>query len=178
MNYLSIILLLSAFSVDSERIDFGSNKITTWESINDGVMGGLSEGEIQFENDILKFNGNISLENNGGFASVRSRYRSKDLTDFETVSIRYRSEGQTMGFTLECYRQWYMPDYKVKLPTTNMEWTEVTFYLKDFKEFRLGRYTARVIDEDLLKQVIRLGVITMDKNEGPFQAEIDYIEFN
>jgi hypothetical protein len=37
--------------------------------VNDGVMGGLSQGAIEMtQNDSLLFKGNISLQNNGGFS--------------------------------------------------------------------------------------------------------------
>jgi hypothetical protein len=40
--------------------------------VNDGVMGGLSQGTIEMtQNDSLLFKGNISLQNNGGFSSFR-----------------------------------------------------------------------------------------------------------
>ena len=52
------------FNKDSSRSD--------WRIINDGVMGGESQGKFYIDtegNGI--FEGTISLENNGGFSSVR-----------------------------------------------------------------------------------------------------------
>ena len=42
-----------------------------WRSVNDGVMGGRSSGGMVQAEDALKFTGELSLENNGGFSSVR-----------------------------------------------------------------------------------------------------------
>ena len=43
-----------------------------WWVINDTVMGGRSSSSWQLsEHDIGVFQGSVSLENNGGFASVR-----------------------------------------------------------------------------------------------------------
>jgi hypothetical protein len=43
-----------------------------WFVVNDTVMGGVSTGQVVWEDDALVFTGDLSLDNNGGFASVRS----------------------------------------------------------------------------------------------------------
>jgi len=45
-----------------------------WQTVNDGVMGGRSDGRFKINDEKkMEFFGTLSLENNGGFASVRSR---------------------------------------------------------------------------------------------------------
>ena len=53
--------------------------ISPWRSINDGVMGGVSAGGMRESREGLKFTGTLSLENNGGFSSVR-RMVNRDLS--------------------------------------------------------------------------------------------------
>jgi hypothetical protein len=48
-----------------------------WRAINDGVMGGVSLGEIVAIDNGLRFQGTLSLENNGGFASVRRPFHGE-----------------------------------------------------------------------------------------------------
>ena len=44
------------------------------ETVNDGVMGGRSAGRFKITGDKkMEFSGTLSLENNGGFASVREQ---------------------------------------------------------------------------------------------------------
>ena len=44
-----------------------------WRVVDDGVMGGRSKGNIKVSDDgILTFSGKLSLENNGGFSSLRT----------------------------------------------------------------------------------------------------------
>lgn len=51
-----------------------------WMNVNDGVVGGVSEGEFKItEQKTLEFVGKLSLENNGGFASVRTRPKGLGL---------------------------------------------------------------------------------------------------
>ena len=49
-----------------------AGEVATWTTVNDPVMGGMSTSRVTFGNGGLMFSGNISLENNGGFASARS----------------------------------------------------------------------------------------------------------
>ena len=46
--------------------------VNEWFVVNDTVMGGVSSGQLVWEDDALVFTGDLSLDNNGGFASVRS----------------------------------------------------------------------------------------------------------
>jgi hypothetical protein len=158
-------------------IDFGESKNTSWYSVNDTVMGGRSSGSTSYKEDVLHFQGSVSFDNNGGFASVRSEYGEMDLSKFTNVTIRYRCEGQSLNFSLNYHRQWYLPNYKVVLPSTEMKWKTETFRLDSFKEYRVGRPTGSDINPEVLKRIIRLGIMTNDKKEGPFQAEIDQILF-
>lgn len=47
--------------------------VRLWTSVNDVVMGGVSRSEVtQAQPGIARFSGIVSLENSGGFASVRT----------------------------------------------------------------------------------------------------------
>ncbi len=46
-------------------------EVAGWTTVNDPVMGGMSNSRITYGDGGLVFSGNISLENNGGFASAR-----------------------------------------------------------------------------------------------------------
>ena len=59
---------------DKDRLIFNFNNPEsgkTWVSVNDNVMGGISEGKFKITQEkTLFFYGSLSLENNGGFASI------------------------------------------------------------------------------------------------------------
>ncbi|ULE35599.1 CIA30 family protein [Mycobacterium sp. IDR2000157661] len=58
---------------DVALVDLGdANEVAGWTTVNDPVMGGRSTSTITFGAGGLVFSGDISLENNGGFASARS----------------------------------------------------------------------------------------------------------
>jgi len=73
--------------------DFSKERaIDDWMSINDVVMGGVSTGRLESTgNDTAAFTGVVSLENNGGFASVRSRPRKFDLRGYSGLELRIRA---------------------------------------------------------------------------------------
>ena len=69
------------------------NATGTWTIQNDDVMGGVSEGSVQWKDEGFRWHGHTRLENNGGFSSIRSPWKSFDLTEFDTVRIRCKGTG-------------------------------------------------------------------------------------
>lgn len=172
------LFLLLLTSTAQYNIDFGTSCANCdWFVVLDGVMGGLSEGTVTKTSESIIFKGEISLENNGGFASYRSPYGKYDLSSYKEVHIRYKSTGQNFAFTLNNYRQFYRPNFKIELPVTNGEWKEITRPLSSFKKYRLGNLLSGQLSQDDLADVIRLGLISNDKKASPFRIEIDYIRF-
>ena len=47
-------------------------KTGQWVYLADRVMGGISEGTAQFEDQVIRLSGEVSTANNGGFIQVRS----------------------------------------------------------------------------------------------------------
>lgn len=163
----------------SLSIDFGQDcdNCSDWFVVLDGVMGGLSTGELSKTENSFVLQGEVSLENNGGFASLRSDYKTYDLSGFTSVTIRYRSTGQDFGFTLNKYKRFWQPNYKANLPQTDGEWEEVSLLLKDFSRYRLGtKITGNPTTDDLSK-IIRLGFISNTKAATAYTFEVDKITF-
>ena len=52
------IILMTTFSLDNLKIDFGKKKSgRNWRVVNDGVMGGLSEGDAVLTDNSILFKG-------------------------------------------------------------------------------------------------------------------------
>merc|ERR1712087_968903 len=60
-----------------------------WRVVNDNVMGGVSTSAVKISNDQLNFKGNISFDNNGGFASARMDDDARDLSDYQGLLVHY-----------------------------------------------------------------------------------------
>src|SRR6476646_2092127 len=80
-----ILLVFGSFVMAEDTpqtlFDFtGADAVKDWQTINDGVMGGVSEGKFKItDKKALEFFGTLSLENNGGFASVRTKAKKLGL---------------------------------------------------------------------------------------------------
>lgn len=75
ISALILLALSSQVATDERLFGFDSpDAAQQWQAVNDGVMGGISDGRFRITADqTMEFSGTLSLENNGGFASVRSR---------------------------------------------------------------------------------------------------------
>lgn len=161
-----------------EGFDFGKSKAgESWFVMNDGVMGGLSSGEASLLENSLKLAGEISLANRGGFSSVRSPWGKMDLSNFSKVNIRYRSTGQVVALALETNRRWWLPYYLLDLQTTAGEWQTLSLELTDTKEISMVTPTGNHLKQEQLSEIIRIGFMTHEKKESPFEFEVDFIKF-
>ena len=67
-----------------------------WFTLNDDVMGGVSQSEFAVtERGTALFRGALSLRNNGGFATIRSRAADLDLAGASGLILRVRGDGRT-----------------------------------------------------------------------------------
>lgn len=180
-SLLTILLLLLSVSVavaedDKFLFDFsGDQAAQQWQTVNDGVMGGRSEGEFQItEEDTLKFTGVLSLDNNGGFASVRSRPAKLKLQNDDTLVIRVKGDGRTYNVNLYVPTRLTAFSYRLSFPTKKDTWTEVELPLKDFQTTWFGR---EVDDRPLeATKVNSLGILLGDKKAGPFELQVDWLK--
>lgn len=80
----------------------------TWGAVDDVVMGGISESSIRLTPNRAIFSGNVSTENNGGFASVRTRNFSPpwDLSEYEGIELRLQGDGKRYKFIIRCEGKW------------------------------------------------------------------------
>lgn len=173
-------LVLGAAADKPMKIDFGDapGQNQEWVLLSDNVMGGVTKSTLTYKSNSVVLTGDISFKNYGGFSSIKTRYRSVDLSSFKGIKIRFKSIDQKFAFTLEDSRNWTQPNYKCKFTSTKADtWEEVTLYFKDFKEYVIGEPTGNSMDVRVLRNIVRLGIMTDEKKEGPFSIEIDYVEF-
>ena len=84
---LSALSLCTATTAQSFRLDF-QDGVGAWSTVLDGVMGGRSTGRVsQPEPGMLRFSGELSLENNGGFSQMRTAVREGALDGAEGLVL-------------------------------------------------------------------------------------------
>ena len=160
--------------------DFGntSGKCQEWILLSDNIMGGLTKSKIDYTPNSLVLSGDISLRNYGGFAAIRTKFNTVDLSNYQGVKIRFKSNNQKFAFTIENSRNWTQPNYKGKFSSKKEgEWEVAQLYFKDFYEYQIGEPTGAKMASNILTNVVRLGIMTIDKKEGPFSIEVDYVAF-
>jgi NADH dehydrogenase [ubiquinone] 1 alpha subcomplex assembly factor 1 len=77
-------------------IDFSDpQEIAGWSAINDTVMGGRSRSQMRFDPaGHAVFSGEVSFENNGGFASVRRQSESLGRAKISAYLLEVCGDGK------------------------------------------------------------------------------------
>ena len=170
------VMLMSG--VSPRKIDFGKEKDgSNWQIINDGVMGGLSTADAYLTDNSLYWIGEVSLENNGGFASLRAPMKRYQLGNYKTFKFRFKGTSRKFAVLLETERAFWRPNYKLHFTPKPDKWQTIEVPLTDFKTHQMGEPTGGNLTEATLTQVIRYGFILYDKKAGEFNLEIDYMTF-
>lgn len=164
---------------DPLLFDFGFGKdFGKWSIVNDGVMGGLSQSKARLDADALLFTGNVSLQNNGGFVSLRSPMGKYDLSAYNYCEIRFRSDtSRKFEILIEKDTPFYLPKFRAKFGAGSKDWETITIPLRDFEISKMGSTIQQGIDPVRLQDIQRIGFILADKQEGSFQLWIDYLKF-
>jgi monofunctional biosynthetic peptidoglycan transglycosylase len=156
--------------------DFKPEKRLEWQIINDGVMGGISEGLFKINPDqTADFQGNVSLENNGGFTSVRALLKEASSGSFQKIVVRSRGDGKTYSFRIRTDSNFDGVAYACNFRAIKDEWTEYEFTPTEFTPTFRGRILNNVVPlkETKIKQI---GFLIAEKQSGPFALKIDWIK--
>jgi len=147
-----------------------------WRIVNDGVMGGLSTSKAIVNNDNkIVFSGNVSLENNGGFASLRSPVKDYNFEKFSGIEIKIKGDGNLYSMSMKetTYFNGYF--YTSTFETKKDEWIVVQIPFNEFKLYYYGKETnsSKKIPLNNIKEI---SLLIGDKQEGGFITEVDYIK--
>ena len=136
-----LLLLPALFMVftNSVLFDFKANdSLSKWIVVNDGVMGGLSRGELtKTLEGYGKFSGTVSLANNGGFASIRCSLQKTKASGNSKISFRIKGDGKDYQFRVRHHPMSY-ESYIYKFSTTG-EWQKVEFVMNEMHPERRGK---------------------------------------
>jgi len=145
-----------------------------WVTVDDTVMGGVSSSTAVVKDGLLQFTGDLSLENNGGFCSVRSNTNGWALPDFEGLKVRIKTRDRPFRLTIRTDRRFDGVMYRHDLPVTGDEWKTIRVRFADFKPTYHGRVLSdqTPIDPSKIRSV---GFIIADGRAGSFMLEVDSI---
>lgn len=152
-----------------------------WRPIHDGVMGGRSSGSAVPTADGVRFEGLVSLEDGGGFASFRLEAELPELSEHDGLRLRVRGDGKVykLGLRTDGDRDgvdWQVPFAALAVGDAHDGgWTSVELAFEDLVPTWRGRLVreAPPFDADAIRQV---GILIADRQQGPFALELASIE--
>jgi len=147
-----------------------------WQTVLDGVMGGRSTGRIAAgEGGTLRFTGELSLANNGGFSQIRTAVSEGTFAGATGLVLRVKGDGRAYQCDIRSSRLRLMAGgYQSVFQTRAGEWIEVEIPFERFVANSFGQRirNAPALDAATIESV---GITLSDKKEGAFAIEIDWI---
>lgn len=153
--------------------DFNLNSdISNWRTVDDVVMGGRSHGDFKINNaGHGEFYGRVSLENNGGFSSLRHRFSLMEVKGFKEVVLRVKGDGKKYQFRVKDNSANYHSFIAVF--ETNGAWQTIKIKLSEMypafrgRKLSIGNFSSKNIEE--------IAFLIGNKREENFKLEIDTI---
>jgi monofunctional biosynthetic peptidoglycan transglycosylase len=186
MVFMMILLLSNAITAQEGKeenipqmqtlvlFDF-SKSDKSWSNIDDTVMGGVSSSRMRVQEGSAVFEGEVSLENNGGFASVRSGRITRELSGYEGVRLRVKGDGKKYQFRIRTTTAYDGPSYQATFQAEKGAWVEIDLPFAGFAAAFRGRplpdYPA--LDPE---KIATMGFLIAEKQAGPFHLEIGWIK--
>ena len=155
-----------------------ANAVATWTTVNDPVMGGKSTSRVTFGDGGLVFSGAISLENNGGFASVRSPEDpgiGRRATGATSLGVRALGDGKTYLLKVGIAGQpWaYIQRFATEAGVQRTYELPVEGFEPVGMRLDPAPDAPQTLDPSSISQV---SVYILDKQQGPFDITISAID--
>jgi NADH dehydrogenase [ubiquinone] 1 alpha subcomplex assembly factor 1 len=150
--------------------------VVTWQTVNDPVMGGRSTSTVTFGDGGLVFSGNISLDNNGGFASARGPLDpeiGRRAAGATSLHVRALGDGKTYVVKVETGQPWsYIQRFTTEAGVRR------TYDLPVGGFQSVGRFLDPVPSAPPLdpSAISRVSIYILDKQEGPFRLIVTAID--
>ena len=146
--------------------------VAAWSAIDDRVMGGISRSALRFDPaGHAVFGGQVSPDNNGGFASVRAPVSPPPGADIDAIELVVRGDGHRYKLNLRTDRSFDGVNYQAAFDTSAGTWSRVRLPLADFQPTWRGRPVpdAPPLREARIEQV---GLMIADRQFGGFELAI------
>jgi hypothetical protein len=147
-------------------------KVSEWRIVNDGVMGGISKSSLLLsDSGHGQFSGQVSLANNGGFASIQLNKTIKLMDENKFIVLRLKGDAKAYEFRLKG-RISQSESYVHQFNTTG-EWENIKLPLSEFYPQYFGRKLNR--PNFNFKSIEQLSFLIANKQEEDFKLLIDWI---
>lgn len=168
-------IVVMSIMMSNPLYDFNAkNSDAQWRVVDDVVMGGRSAGNFEInEEGHGHFYGAVSLENNGGFSSIRYTLDSpRPIDNAKKVLIKVKGDGKRYQFRIKSKRRDYY-SYIAYFETSG-EWENIELELKDFyPSFRGRKLDLPNFDQD---QIEELSILIANYKAEEFDLLIDKLD--
>ena len=156
-----------------EIFDFEAGE-RDWYTVDDNVMGGVSSSTVELSSSgVLTFSGNMSLENNGGFASITSAWAPMNLQGYDGTLIRVQGDGNRYRLRLRTTGTGREVTYNALFRTIPGEWQEIFIpFDKMLPTYRGTAVNAGKLDPSGIASV---GFMLSDNQPGEFSLKVEWI---
>ncbi|MBM3421936.1 MAG: CIA30 family protein [Chlorobi bacterium] len=156
--------------------DFTTPHCLDWYSVDDVVMGGASGSRFYRNADsTATFEGFLTTENSGGFASVRTFLPDRDYSGFTGIELSVRGDGKRYSFRIRNDDRFDGIVYKHDFDTVRGEWIQVLLPFSQFKAAFRGRTVEGTHPLDA-SNIVQIGILVSKKQIGGFSLDIDWIK--
>jgi hypothetical protein len=156
-----------------ELFDFSDPRAAdAWRAIDDRVMGGVSRSRLRYDPaGHAVFEGDVSLAQNGGFASVRSSPGERGLAGAPTCLIEARGDSKQFKLSLLTDDGFDSINYQASFAPYTNHWQTISLPISSFRANFRGRDMpgARALDPARIRQV---GLMIAGRQSGPFALDI------
>jgi NADH dehydrogenase [ubiquinone] 1 alpha subcomplex assembly factor 1 len=160
-------------SMPLHLIDFASPaSVARWSAIDDVVMGGISHSRLDHDPaGHGVFAGVVSLERNGGFASVRSPVLDLGAPGATAYVLEVHGDGRRYKINLRSDDAFDGVNYQAAFVAPALAWTRISLPLGEFRPGFRGRPVpdAPPLDPARVRQI---GLMIADRQAGPFALAI------
>lgn len=160
---------------DLIRFDVESS-VEDWSSIDDRVMGGVSNSRLRYEKaGYALFEGVVSLDRNGGFASVRSRPFDLGMPGATCYWLEVKGDGKRYKLNLRTDDGFDGLNYQAVFAPPEGPWTTIELPVQTFKPSFRGRSVEGAAPLDPMR-VRQVGLMIADRQEGNFSLALRSIQ--
>lgn len=157
-------------------IDFTQpNEHKNWTVTNDNVMGGISTGELIYLDNMSRFRGELSLENNGGFSSVKRSIESP-VHEIDSAELVFIGDGRTYQLRLTTSKDGNRVQYKHDFDTIKGEQLNKIFHFNDFQAVFRGSLLSDA-PELKARDIKQIGFLIADKQPSLFELNLIQLHF-
>lgn len=143
-----------------------------WTAIDDRVMGGVSRSSLERDPaGHAVFKGLVSLERNGGFASVRSSPDERGEANAKSCLIEVRGDAKHFKLSLLADDGFDSVNYQAIFTPAGNAWQTLNLPLAEFRATFRGRVVADTppLDPSRIRQI---GLMIAAGQAGPFVLHV------